>query len=265
MSGCEKLLFSGKVVIVTGSSAGIGEATAVLFAKRGAKVTIHGRRADKLAEVGAEIEKISGNKANEVVGNIEDEAVQKLLIQSTLEAFGRIDVVINNAGYGKVGGWEEIGLTEMREMLEIHVCAPYNISKLAMPELIKNKGNVVMISSIGGMRGAPDFLAYCTAKGGMDNMMRALAAEVAKHGVRLNSVNPGGTTTEITRYDDTMKFIADLAARGAPLKDACPMKRMIEAWEVAEYICFLASDAAAMISGSINPIDGAKTSSLFFE
>jgi len=259
-----KLSLKGKVAVVTGSSSGIGEATALLMADRGAELTIHGRRQDKLQEVANKIEEISGKKPLMVLGDITSEEVQKELIEGTIARFSRIDVLVNNAGMMKVGGWQDINAEDMKEMLDMHVVAPYMLSRMAIPQLILNKGSIVMVSSIAGIRGVSRFVSYSAAKGGMDNMMRSLAADLAKDGVRVNSVNPGGTNTELCRYDDTRALLAEVMAN--PSQTAiCPMGRMIEPSEIAEVISFLASDAASMISGCAHAVDGAKTNTIFFE
>ncbi|XP_022662883.1 uncharacterized protein LOC111251014 [Varroa destructor] len=256
-----KLRLMGKVAIVTGSTAGIGKATALLLASRGAKLTIHGRRQNRLDELVAEIENTSGHKPFSVIGNIEHESVRQQLVSGTVAKFGQIDILINNAGWAKIGNLEEIGSAAVRTMLEVHVLAPFELCKKALPSLSASKGNIVMVSSTLGLRGRADFLAYTIAKAAMDNMMRSLSADLGPKGVRINSVNPGGTITEILRTDEGQAFIKKVISK-AVQEPPNPLGRSAEASEIAEVIAFLVSDAASMINGSTYVVDGGKIASL---
>ncbi|OQR69112.1 3-oxoacyl-[acyl-carrier-protein] reductase FabG-like [Tropilaelaps mercedesae] len=183
----------GKVFIITGSSSGIGRATAILLASWGSRLTVHGRHVERVEETAKECKKVSpsGQDACTVIGNIEDPEIRKQLIQMTLNTFGRIDGLVSSAGHCAVGGWEHEDVKAMKLMLDVHVVAPYDLCRQMMPELIKNKGSIVMVSSIASLRGVPKLVANTTAKHAMDGMMKALAVETAKQGVRINSVNPG--------------------------------------------------------------------------
>ncbi|OQR71223.1 3-oxoacyl-[acyl-carrier-protein] reductase FabG-like [Tropilaelaps mercedesae] len=243
-----------------GSSAGIGRSTAILMASRGAKLTIHGRMQDKLDEVAAEIEKTSGCRPFSVLGNIEDVSVREQLINGTLANFGRIDVLVNNAGWAKFGTIEKIDAADIRAMMEVHVVAPFDLCKRALTELVKNKGNIIMVSSIAGMRGEPMLVAYSAAKAAMDNMMRSLSGDLGPKGVRINSVNPGATDTNILRTKEALEFLQQIMSK--PNKPSLnSFDRMGNASEVAEVIAFLASDAASIVTGAIYTADGGKTAS----
>ena len=136
-----------------GSSAGFGRETALLLAKQGARLTIHGRCADKLQEVADAVEKLSGHNPVSVLGNIEDQAVRTEMVDKTVERFGRIDGLVNNAGWAVCGGWEETSLDDMQTMYNIHVLGPYDLCRRCLPQLIKTKGAIVNVSSIAGLRG----------------------------------------------------------------------------------------------------------------
>lgn len=258
MAAYNRLSFEGKVAVITGSSSGIGRATAVLFAQRGAQVTIHGRSESKLNEVAAEILEISGKAPFMVLGNIEDKDVQEKLVKGTVEHYGKLDILVNNAGWMQMKTFEDTEADDMRLMMENHVVAPYAISKLASSELVKTKGNIVMISSVAALRGIPVVFAYTAAKAGMDNMMRSLACAMAPQGVRVNGVNPGPVKTDLTR-DDPTYFMKHVKTTAPPT----PLGRMAEPVEVAELIAFLASDAASMITGQIHLIEGGKLQFLY--
>lgn len=136
-----------------GSSAGIGRATALLLAKQGARLTIHGRSAGKLQDVADEVEKLSGHKPVSVIGNIEDQAVRNEIVEETLRTFGTIHGLVNNAGYATAGCWQVATLADMQLMMDIHVLAPFDLCQRCLPQLIDNKGNIVMVSSMAGSRG----------------------------------------------------------------------------------------------------------------
>jgi len=243
----------GKIFII-GSSAGIGKATAHLMASRGAHVTLHGRRPDRLNEIAAEIKKKYSSECVIVCGNIEDESVRTQMVEKTLAKHGKIDILVNNAGYVITGSYE-CSMKDMQDMFACHVLAPFDLSQKCMPHLLKTKGSIIMISSIGGIRGAPGFLPYSTAKAAMDNMMRCMALDVAAKGVRVNSINPGLVKTEIFRDN---REIAEVWEAKPPH----PIGRAIDSTEVAELICFLGSDVSRAITGSLYVIDGGNTASL---
>jgi len=249
-----------KVAIITGSSAGIGRSTALLFAQRGALVTIHGRRQEKLDEVAEEILTTSGRKPVIVCGDIEDSNVRKQLIDLTVEQHGRIDVLVNNAGYVTPGGWAA-PVDSLRQMFECHCVAPFELCQLSMPYLLKTKGSVVMVSSVAGLKAMAMSVPYCTVKAGMDNMMRSLALEVAKDGVRINSLNPGLIATDILR-DTPVGTNYDLLS--PPDKPFHPNGRVGKPEEMATVIAFLASDDASMITGATLAADGGLTAALKF-
>jgi len=254
-AGYERLNLEGKVVVITGSSAGIGANTALLMASRGAKLTIHGRREDKLKEMADKIEAVNGHRPFMVLGSVEDPAVRAELINGTVAHFGRLDALCSNAGWMKVGTLDHTTVEELRTMLELHIVAPFELCKLAVPELIKQKGSIVMTSSVASVCGWPWLTAYSAAKAGMDNMVRSLAGELAPKGVRVNTVNPGAVDTELLRDDPATKEM---------LKDpnnppVTPMGRALRPEEVSEVIAFLVSDAASMVTGATYVVDGAKT------
>jgi len=249
MSSCE-----GKVAIVTGSSAGIGKATAIMLASRGALVTLHGRRTDRLDEVAAQIKQKYSTECVMVCGNIEDESVRSQLVEKTLAKHGKIDILVNNAGYVITGSYE-CSMKDIQDMFDCHVLAPFDLSQKCMPHLLETKGSIIMNSSIAGIRGVPGFLPYCTAKAATDNMMRCMALDVAARGVRVNSINAGLVDTELLNDQKTIK---EKWERQPPH----PIGRVLEVDEVAELICFLGSDASKAITGSLNLIDGGNTASL---
>ena len=195
--------FDGKVVIITGSSTGIGRSAAVLFAKAGASVTIHGRSEEKLQQTIQLIEKVGGSKSKilTVIGEITDRNVQKNLINKTVEKFGKINVLVNNAGIQKKPGEEPRSMENLNYVLEVNLKAPIAIIELAIPYLEKTKGNIINVSSIGGQKTVPPFLYYSIAKAGLNHAGRNYAEILSSKGIRVNTLSPGATDSEFaTRH-----------------------------------------------------------------
>ena len=191
--------FVGKVIIITGSSAGIGQAAAVLFAKNGASVTIHGRSEEKLQKTIELIEKAGGskNKILTVIGEITNEIVQKDLINKTIEKFGRIDVLINNAGMKKKEGLEDHrSLENFDYIFNVNVRVPVALTELVTPHLEKTKGNVINVSSGAAFMVQPVSPFYGMTKAALDHFCRNYAIILAPKGIRVNNLSPGATDTE---------------------------------------------------------------------
>ena len=191
--------FEGRVVIITGSSAGIGQEAAALFAKAGGSVTIHGRSEEKLKKTIELIEKAGGsrNKVLTVVGEITDENVQKNLINKTVEKFGRIDVLINNAGIKKKESLEDYrSLENFDYVFNVNLRAPVAITELAVPYLEKTKGNIINVSSVAAQHAVPHSPFYAMTKAALDHFCRNYAAILAPKGIRVNNLSPGATETE---------------------------------------------------------------------
>jgi NAD(P)-dependent dehydrogenase (short-subunit alcohol dehydrogenase family) len=190
--------FSGKVVIITGSSSGIGQAAAVLFAKLGASVTIHGRSEDGLKKTADLIQKAGAPKEriHSVRGSISDSEVQKALIDETVKIFGRIDILINNAG-GAKDSIDQRSMEALDYCIDVNLKAPIALTELAIPHLEKTKGNIVNVSSIASSKTHSSMPFYCIAKAGLDHFARNYAAILAPMKIRINNLNPGATDTAI--------------------------------------------------------------------
>lgn len=245
--------FTNKVVIITGASSGIGAETAVRFASLGASVVISGRNAEKLNLVEA---RCAPAKVLRVIGDItiEQEAVR--LIELAIATFGKIDVLVNNAGVLESGSIENTTLGQYDRVFGTNVRAVYHLTMLAVPELIKTKGNIVNVSSVTGTRSFPNALAYCMSKAAVDQLTKCVALEVAGYGVRVNSVNPGVITTGLH-----LKGGMDSEAYAQFLeksKTTHALGRPGEAHEVAKSIVFLASDDASFTTGELLHVDGGR-------
>lgn len=246
--------FTGKVVLITGASSGIGAATAKIFAGYGAALALTGRNLEKLKEV-------ASNCSNEttpllITGELTNEKDTKDILDKTIERFGRLDVLVNNAGILETGSIEATNLEQYDRVMNTNVRSIYQLTTLAVPHLIKTKGNVVNVSSVNGIRAFPGVLAYCVSKAAVDQFTRCAALDLAPKQVRVNSVNPGVTITNLHKrggmneeqYAAFLKKSQETHALGRP---GYPE-------EVARTIAFLASDNASFITGASIPVDGGR-------
>ncbi|CAG9564415.1 unnamed protein product [Danaus chrysippus] len=234
--------FKDKVVIVTGASSGIGAATAVGFSSEGARVVMVGRNESKLASVAARCNKPLVVRAD--VGNDED---AKRIIDQTIEHFGQIDILVNNAGIGAWGTLVSGKLVESYDtVMQVNLRAVVNLTSLASPHLIKTKGNVINISSIGGLlpaSGKSGLSMYAVSKAAINHFGACAAAELAEYGVRVNTVSPGPVVTDI--LDNSKSSIT-----WDDFKKMTALDRVSQPEEIADLVMFLASDKAKAITGS---------------
>ena len=239
--------FEGKTVIVTGAGSGIGAATARRFLQEGASVALNGRREAKLHETLAGFD-----PANSLVhpGDVSDEAYIARLVQDTVDKFGKLDVLVNNAGMAIFGPFEQTTTEVWRKTMGTDLDGVYFGCREALPHLLKTKGSIVNLSSASGLGGDWGMSAYNAAKGAVTNFTRALALEYGSRGVRVDAVAPSLTSTEATA--DLEKVDAVKAA----FADRLPLGRAATPDEIAGVIVFLASDDARFVNGVILPVDG---------
>ncbi|CAH1638083.1 unnamed protein product [Spodoptera littoralis] len=236
--------FQNKVVIVTGASSGIGAATAIKFAEEGAKVALVGRNQEKLNNIA----KKCGNPLI-ITADITKDEDAKRIIEKTLRNFGKIDILVNNAGIGSSSNILDEGVLQIYDkILSTNLRSAIVLTHLAAPHIVKTKGNIVNISSVAGHRMIPEFSAYCTAKAGLDHFTRAVALELAPHGVRVNVINPGPVKTDIIENSGATKEMSDAAFDRMRTRTA--LSRISEPGEVADLILFVASDKSKAITGS---------------
>lgn len=188
--------FTGKTVIVTGASSGIGAQAAREFAKLGANVTLSGRNVENLHEVAKECS-ADGIKTLVIAGDVADLENAKKIIEETIKKFSQIDVLVNNAGVLEVGTIENTSIEQYDRVMNTNVRAIYHLTMLAVPHLIATQGNIVNISSVNGIRSFPGVLAYNVSKAALDQFTRCVALELAPKNVRVNSVNPGNNILSI--------------------------------------------------------------------
>lgn len=184
--------FSGKVVIVTGASSGIGAQTAKDFSKLGASLVLVGRNQENLQKVAAEC--IDQKKALTVLADVTNEDETKRIIEETIKKFGQIDVLVNNAGMLETGTIENTSLEQYDRVMGTNMRSIYHLTMLAVPYLVQTEGNIVNVSSVNGIRSFPGVLAYNISKAAVDQFTRCVALELAPKKVRVNAVNPGETS-----------------------------------------------------------------------
>jgi meso-butanediol dehydrogenase/(S,S)-butanediol dehydrogenase/diacetyl reductase len=244
--------FERKVVIVTGAGSGIGAATARRFLREGAFVVVNGRREPKLHET------IAGfDEAKSLVhsGDVSDEAYVKRLVEDTVNKFGKLDVLVNNAGTAIFGPFAQTTTQDWRKVMGTDLDSVYFASREALPHLLTTKGSIVNLSSVSGLGGDWGMSSYNAAKGAITNFTRALALEYGSRGVRVNAVAPSLTSSEATA--DLEKSEAVMAAFVSRL----PIGRAAKPDEIAGVIAFLASEDAVFVNGVVLPVDGGITAS----
>ncbi|KAK7114745.1 3-oxoacyl-[acyl-carrier-protein] reductase FabG-like isoform X2 [Littorina saxatilis] len=249
--------FKGKVVLITGSSAGIGAGIAVYLAARGARLSLTGRDQGKLRGVAQRCVEagVTEQDVLTTAGDLTDETFRNQLVTRTVNTFGQLDVLVNNAGLGNGGNLSDPGQMEsFNDLMNLNVNAHVSISKLAIPHLLGSRGNIVNISSNLGLRPCPGLGAYCMSKAALDMFTKVLALELASKGVRVNSVNPGCVRSEIHRVMNfTDEQYEAFLARQAEMH---PIGRVGEPKDVARAVAFLASDKSSFITGELLVVDG---------
>ena len=247
---------SGKVAVVTGSSRGIGRAIAERLAEHGAKVVVSSRKAEACKEVAEAINKKHGKERAIVVpANISSKDDLKNLVEETDRKFGKIDILVCNAAsnpyFGPLGGIQD---DQFRKILDNNILSNHWLAQLVSPQMIKRKeGSIIIVSSIGGLRGSSMLGAYCISKAADLQLARNLAVEYGPHNVRVNCLAPGLIKTDFARalWEDKER----LKAR----EEQTPLRRIGEPDEIAGAAVFLASAAGSFVTGQNIVIDGGVT------
>lgn len=243
---------TGKVAVVTGGGTGIGRDTALLLAERGADVVVAGRRLEPLEEAAGEIRKL-GRRALAVATDVRKPEQCKAMIEAAVREFGRLDILINNAGgaHGHVG-LARMDLAKWDRDVQLNLSAATYCSHAAYPYLKASKGCVVNISSQAGVGGTQGVAAYSAAKAGLQMLTKVMAAEWGPVGIRVNCVAPGMTATEAAVSGwEKRGYDAATAA-----KESFSLKRYGTMREVSQGIVFFASPAASYITGETMAIVG---------
>jgi NAD(P)-dependent dehydrogenase (short-subunit alcohol dehydrogenase family) len=243
-----------KVALITGGTSGIGRATATLFAREGAAVAISGRNEERGREVVAEIER-GGGRAIFVRADVRLAEDCRRAVEETVAAFGRLDVLFNNAGVFVANDTIDCSEEEWDLQVDVSLKGTFLMSKYALPVMIAQGGGSIVNNSSGwGLVGGDRAVAYCAAKGGMVVMTKAMAIDHGPQGVRVNCICPGDTVTPMEHEDAEHRgmtwedYVASASER--------PLGRMGDAGEVAMAVLFLASDESSFVTGAALPVDG---------
>jgi len=242
-----------KVAIVTGGSSGIGKTIALAFAREGAAVTVNyvGDDPDEAEDVVKQIEEVGGRAVAVRTDVTEQEDVEDL-VRKTVEAFGRLDVMVNNAGVEDQMPFLKTPLEVWNKVIAVNLTGTWLGCQVAAGKMVERgePGRIINISSVHEERSMPNNSPYCAAKGGVRMLMRTIAVELAPHGITVNNIAPGAIETPINQNleahpDQMEKLLSEI-----------PLGRMGRPEEVADLAVYLASDASAYVTGSTFVIDG---------
>ena len=239
--------FTGRVAIVTGAARGLGLAAAARLHERGAAVAINVRDRERAESAAKSI----GERACAIPGDVAAAGVPEQIVRLTLERFGRVDILVNNAALARSTRLAALSDEEWRSALEVNLTAPFLLIKAVLPAMKAQRyGRIVNISSSAGrMVSTLGGAHYTASKAGLLGLTRAAAKELGPLGITVNAVCPGMIDTELTHENATSEVLAQLAA-------GYPVPRLGTALEVADLICFAASEAAGYITGASFDING---------
>jgi NAD(P)-dependent dehydrogenase (short-subunit alcohol dehydrogenase family) len=246
-----------KVVLITGGTSGIGEATALLFAREGAAVALTGRSEERGQRVAGEIEKCGG-KAIFLLADVSSAGDCRRVVEKTVLEFGRLDVLFNNAGVFYAHNALDCSEEEWDLQMDINLKGAFLMSKYALPGMIAQGGGVIINNSSGwGLVGGDKAVAYCASKGGMVLMTKAMAIDHGRQGIRVNCICPGDVDTPMLPQDAKLRGL-DWNA----YLDGCanrPLGRIGTSEEIAKAALFLASDDSSFMTGATLVVDGGGT------
>lgn len=244
--------FEEKVVLVTGAGSGIGAATAIRFGREGARLALVDRDERGWRKVTGQLD---ADQTICMTADVSQQDQVESFIAQTIGRFGRLDVLVNNAGVAPTGSVTEASVADWRTVMAVDVDAVFFACRSAVPHLRQTRGCVVNVSSVSGLGGDWNMSFYNAAKGAVTNFTRSLALELGSDGVRVNAVNP-----TFTRTGMTADMIGD-EALVARFVERIPLGRPGEPQDVADVIAFLASDDARFVTGVNLPVDGGLSAS----
>jgi 3-oxoacyl-[acyl-carrier protein] reductase len=255
------LQLRGKVAIVTGASKGIGRSIAQTLASEGMRVTVVARSRDQLASLAAPLADLCLVQAVDLT----DAAVPAAVITATMERFGRLDVLVNNAGSTKRGDFLTLSEADWADGFALKFFGAMRCSRAAWPHLMASRGTIVNIIGVGGRTGSAEFAIGGAVNAALMNLTKVLADRGVKDGVRVNAINPGGIKTDrlVTRVKGfAAERSVELADAEQQMARALGVARFGEPEEIARLVAFLASPQAAFCQGSIVDADGGQTRTL---
>jgi NAD(P)-dependent dehydrogenase (short-subunit alcohol dehydrogenase family) len=239
--------FTGRVAIVTGAARGLGRAAAERLHERGASVAVNTRDRERCESLAASI----GARAISAPGDLTASGIAEEIVRITLERFGRIDILVNNAAFARSTRLPDLSAEEFREALEVNLVAPFLLTRAVLPTMkAQGYGRIINISSSAGrMVSTLGGAHYTASKAGLLGLTRAAAKELGQFGITVNAVCPGMIDTELTRENASPELLRRLAA-------SYPVPRLGTSLEVADLICFAASEEAGYITGASLDING---------
>ena len=246
---------------MTGAATGIGRATAFAFARDGYAVALVGRRTAPLEQLAAELRE-DGGDAIACRADVASPEEIAGAIEATVDHFGGIDALVNNAAVGDSGPLLEELLEQWEETLRINLTGAFLTTKLALPHLIERQGAIVNVASVNGILAGPGWTSYCVSKAGLIMLAKCVASDYGRQGIRANSVCPGWVRTPMGDHD--MDEVAkahgtDREGAYASAHKQHPLGRPAQPEEIADVIVFLASPAAAYVTGATVMVDGGTT------
>jgi len=246
-----------KVALITGGTSGIGEATAILFAREGASVALTGRNRERGRRVREKIAR-DGGKAIFILADVRKAEDCRRAVDETVSAFSRLDILFNNAGVFYPHTIVDCSEKEWDEQLDLNLKGTFLMSKFALPEMIRRSSGVIINNSSGwGIAGGDSAVAYCASKGGVVLLTKAMAIDHGRQGIRVNCICPGDVDTPMLPEDARMRglkwqdYLAGCANR--------PLGRIGTPDEIAKAVLFLASDDSSFMTGAALVVDGGGT------
>ena len=255
-------MLKGKVALITGAGSGIGKAIALKLAQNGAKVAITSRSPDRIEQAAKELKRLSLT-ALPITLDVCNKANVEQAVKSVESAWGAVNILVNNAGISGLSMISDPDDTKWNDIVDTNLTGMYLVTKAVLKQMPDHAGGrVINISSVLGKFGVPGYTAYCTTKHGMIGFTRALALEVVGRGITVNAICPGWVDTEMATQG-----IKETAAHLGLTPDefraqataAVPIRRFLEAEEIAEFVSYIASDAASGITGQAMNVCGGQT------